>query len=469
MDTFLSLPISSTIFLRSSQVSATIHSAQKWQVQERTLGMVMKEVDEDLAIFLQRRHNGEERKHYVCPQNDLIVEESRDDQRYLVSNETLTRPATQMAMEKFLSSENEEGDYEWLLSPPRVPSYSSSDTEEQKAIANPTRTSSDSAPLKYTSTDSVEDKTSQNMSSVHPSTATSKCASLPNKNASRAGSGRPSAEARKSTSSRSATPTRQQRAPSRASTPSSRASLVSAKPVAVPTRSSTPVRANSRSSTPTARATVSATSRSASRSATPTHRPSTTSSSSAVSARSSSVPKRAPTMSRNLSSSSGTKSLSRDDSTKRPSSASRARPSSPLLRPSTTNNTTDEISRCKSHSSSRSKTPTITAPGSGSTSVSRSRGHSVNKDDVNPVLAGTKMVERVVNMRKLAPAKPDGHLSNKDASKKSSYSQESSGFGTSFSKKALDMALRHMDIKRRTPGNLRPVSTGAPPAPVNGV
>lgn len=54
------------------------------------------------------------------------------------------------------------------------------------------------------------------------------------------------------------------------------------------------------------------------------------------------------------------------------------------------------------------------------------------------------MVERVVNMRKLAPAKPDSHLSNKDASKKSSYSQESSGFGTSFSKKALDMALRHM-------------------------
>ncbi|XP_031126755.1 uncharacterized serine-rich protein C215.13-like isoform X2 [Ipomoea triloba] len=447
------------------------------RVQERTLGMVMKEVDEDLAIFLQRRRNGEERKHYVCPQNseelnDLIVEESRDDQRYLVSNETLTRPTTQMAMEKFLSSENEEGDYEWLLSPPRVPSYSSSDTEEQKAIANPTRASSDSTPLKYTSTDSLEDKTSQNMSSVHPSTATSKCASLPNKNASRAGSGMPSAEARKSTSSRSATPTRQQRARSRASTPSSLASLVSAKPVAVPARSSTPVRANSRSSTPTARATVSA----PSKSATPTHRPSTTSSSSAVSARSSSVPKRAPTMPRNLSSSSGTSptvtsrpSLSRDDSTKRPSSASRVRPSSPLLRPPTTNNATDEISRCKSHSSSRSKTPTITAPGSGSTSVSRSRGHSVNKDDVNPVLAGTKMVERVVNMRKLAPAKPDSHLSNKDASKKSSYSQESSGFGTSFSKKALDMALRHMDIKRRTPGNLRPVSTGAPPAPMNGV
>ncbi|XP_019162198.1 PREDICTED: putative protein TPRXL [Ipomoea nil] len=427
------------------------------RAEERTLGMVMKEVDEDLAIFLQRRRN------------DLIVEESRDDQRYLVSNETLTRPATQMAMEKFLSSENE-GDYEWLLSPPRVPSYSSSDTEEQKAIANPTRTSSDSTPLKYTNTDSGEDKTSQNMSSVHPSTR--KCASLPNKNASRAGSGRPLMEARKPTSSRSATPTRQQRVPSRASTPSSRASFVSAKPVAVPARSSTPVRANSRSSTPTARATVSATSKSASRSSTPTHRPSTTSSSSssAVSARSSSVPKRAPTtMSRNLSSSSGTSptvtsrpSLSRDDSTKRPSSASRARPSSPILRPSTTNNATGEISRCKSHSSSRSKTPTtITAPGSGSTLVSRSRGHSDNKDDVNPVVVGTKMVERVVNMRKLGPAKPD-------ASKKSSYSQESSGFGTSFSKKALDMALRHMDIKRRTPGNLRPVSTGAPPAPMNG-
>lgn len=55
------------------------------------------------------------------------------------------------------------------------------------------------------------------------------------------------------------------------------------------------------------------------------------------------------------------------------------------------------------------------------------------------------MVERVVNMRKLAPPKPDDHQSSsKDSSKKSSISQRSSSFGTSFSKKSLDMAIRHM-------------------------
>lgn len=60
----------------------------------------------------------------------------------------------------------------------------------------------------------------------------------------------------------------------------------------------------------------------------------------------------------------------------------------------------------------------------------RSTGRSKISDDVNPVLMGTQMVERVVNMRKLPPPKHDDNTSL--------------GFGRTLSKSSLDMALRHM-------------------------
>ncbi|MED6192284.1 hypothetical protein PIB30_008809 [Stylosanthes scabra] len=40
-----------------------------------------------------------------------------------------------------------------------------------------------------------------------------------------------------------------------------------------------------------------------------------------------------------------------------------------------------------------------------------------------------------------------------------SSSPDSSGFGRTLSKKSLDMAIRHMDIRQRVPGNLRPLMT----------
>ncbi|KAJ0551492.1 hypothetical protein HanHA300_Chr07g0257741 [Helianthus annuus] len=78
---------------------------------------------------------------------------------------------------------------------------------------------------------------------------------------------------------------------------------------------------------------------------------------------------------------------------------------------------------------------------------------------------GTKMVERVVNMRKLAPPKQDDkhekHSPHSNLSAKSS-SPDTLGFGRSLSKKSLDMAMRHMDIRRTLPGNLRPLMTKIP-------
>lgn len=63
-------------------------------------------------------------------------------------------------------------------------------------------------------------------------------------------------------------------------------------------------------------------------------------------------------------------------------------------------------------------------------------------------MMGTKMVERIVNMRKLAPPKQDAQLgAQENLSAKYSSSLESSGFGRSLSKKSLDMAMRHMVSK----------------------
>lgn len=122
---------------------------------------------------------------------------------------------------------------------------------------------------------------------------------------------------------------------------------------------------------------------------------------------------------------------------KRPASASRGRPAAPLSSPS------KGKPRQKSCSPARSRGPISNARKSGSTTLSRSRGGGGGggSDDVNPVLMGTMMVERVVNSRKLAPPKQDEHISLENP-KRSSH--ENSGFGRSLSKKSLDMAMRHM-------------------------
>ncbi|KAF8110663.1 hypothetical protein N665_0081s0092 [Sinapis alba] len=87
--------------------------------------------------------------------------------------------------------------------------------------------------------------------------------------------------------------------------------------------------------------------------------------------------------------------------------------------------------------------PVSASRGRGYSSAGRSTGRSSKIiDDVNPVLMGTQMVERVVNMRKLPPPKHDDNNMN-------------SGFGRTLSRSSLDMAMRHMNIKRSVPGNLR--------------
>lgn len=72
------------------------------------------------------------------------------------------------------------------------------------------------------------------------------------------------------------------------------------------------------------------------------------------------------------------------------------------------------------------------------------RGYSKVNDNVSPVVIGNKMVERVINMRKLAPPMMDDKNSPRSNLSGKSSSPDSSGFGRTLSKKSLDMAIRHM-------------------------
>ncbi|GER26677.1 proline-rich family protein [Striga asiatica] len=113
----------------------------------------------------------------------------------------------------------------------------------------------------------------------------------------------------------------------------------------------------------------------------------------------------------------------------RPASASRGRVSRPEEKPNKRQQ--------KSCSPPKMRAPAQIA--------GRQRARVGNNDgnEVNPVLMGAKMVDRVVNMRKLAPPKQDGSFSRDNyGSRKSGL--ENSGFGRSLSKKSLDMAIRHM-------------------------
>ncbi|KAK7290128.1 hypothetical protein RIF29_04329 [Crotalaria pallida] len=310
------------------------------------------------------------------------------------------------------------------------------------------------------------------------------------------------------------------------STSATKTTVPAAKPT-IPSRSSTPLsRSTARSSTPTSRPTLPS-SRSTSRTSTPTRRPSTASSEPSLSApsvkisssrqpspvtsrQSAPVTSRqpapvtsrqpapvtsrqpapmtskqpAPVTSRQPVPSRGTSPTTRSRPWKpsempgfsldappnlrttlpeRPLSATRGRPGAPTSRSSSVEPSSFGRPKRQSCSPSRGRSSNGIAHISGNSMPAVSRGRSKVNDNVSPVLMGTKMVERVINMRKLAPPRMDDKNSpHSNLSGKSSSSPDSSGFGRTLSKKSLDMAIRHMDIRRTIPGNLRPLMTNIP-------
>ncbi|XP_011077570.1 nascent polypeptide-associated complex subunit alpha, muscle-specific form isoform X2 [Sesamum indicum] len=426
----------------------------QFRPQNRDLGMVMREVDEDLAIFLGMRNGEKEMNEHLLFEepHELHVSIGAEPK----PDSLVTLNASQTEIVPIPADDN------WLLIQPDTSFLPSVEGDAQDPAATHTEISSaESTYLKSELENTCEDSASLSESSLPLVTSTS--AGSPaavNKRPSSSSGGRKPTPRAATPTGRPALPAKPK--PSRASTPTSRTTIPSSKPTAA--------HARSRSSTPTSRPSIPIISKSGSRSATPTRKPATPSTTSRISApdRSSSgssnglknpAPSRGttPTPKSRPSKPSEILSLSHDapqnakaSMPRRPASASRGRPSLPATHASSSNGKP----RQKSCSPAKVRAPISCAQKTGIKMLSKSRGYSNEGDDVNPVLIGTKMVDRVVNMRKLAPPKQDEYVAHENPKKSS---QENSGFGRSLSKKSLDMAIRHMDI--RIPENLRHIAT----------
>ncbi|KAE9592007.1 hypothetical protein Lalb_Chr19g0124681 [Lupinus albus] len=455
--------------------------------------MVMKERDEELALFLEmrRREKNNEKNNLLLLQNSEELDLSDLGSNHGVANISKvasSMPKSKNGVEELLNSENDKSDYDWLLAPPDSPlfptledSHISTKSETEIRNARPT------ALRPRVSNIQVESASRSNIASKHH-------APKPVLGSSTNGNRRPSpSRGTTPATSRSSTPSRRPILPSsnkssRPSTPTSRATITaSVKQTAPPVRSSTPTRSTVRASTPlTYRPSMEAP-KISQRSATPMLRSSTPSRILGVSApptRPSSASKARPAVTKNPVQSRGISpsvkcrpwepskmpGFSHDappnlktSLPERPASVTRTRPGVPNSRSSTFQPGSDGKSKKQSITPLKGRA----SSGYGQSNISSmqvlSRARFTDNDNESPVLIGTKMVERVVNMRKLAPPKNEDHHFAHNNSHGKSSSSDSSGFGLTLSKKSLDMAMRHMDIKRSMKGNnLRPVVTSIP-------
>ncbi|CAL5192285.1 unnamed protein product [Lathyrus oleraceus] len=447
--------------------------------------MVMKERDEELALFLEmrRREKENEKDNLLLFQNSDELDFSNLESNHensMVSEMVSSVPPKKTVVEEFLNSENDKSDYEWLLTPPDTPLFPTLDKDSQISVKSETETrNSRSTALKPrvsniqtepTSRSNVVSKNHAAMTGLGSSTNSSKRIS-----SSRGPSPAPS---------RSSTPSARPTLPSitkssRPSTPTSRAMIASTKSTVLPVRSSTPTRSASRASTPTSKPSVTAP-KTSQRSITPSIRSSTPSKAFGVSAppaRPSSASKarpvvavKSPVQSRGISPAVKSRPWKPPQITgfsneappnlktslpERPASVTRNRPGIPNSRSASVEVTGNAKARRKSITPSKGHTSTRLPHNNHSSMHALSRARFTDGDEESPVIIGTKMVERVVNMRKLAPPKHNDPSANNNSYGKSS-SSSSTGFGSTLSKKSLDMAMRHMDIRRSVHGNMRP-------------
>ncbi|KAI3514803.1 hypothetical protein L1887_13513 [Cichorium endivia] len=417
-----------------------------------------KEKGDDLSLFVD--FNGANLNSDLHKKSNHFEEilDSDFDNTLMPETKSIIMHGDNPGADDLLNSENNATtDYDWLLSPPRIPVLSL-DMEEQKTLASQILISNGQ---KSTSPESrLENPSTDN-------TSTTKVAPKLPSSSIKSSIRRPSPSRKApSTISRSSTPTTRPTIPSttkpsRSSTPTPRPTIATTKPVPPTKRSTTPTVSSARSSTPTARPSILPASKSASRSSTPTPRPSIISVSKPTSRSSTPTSRPINPPANTGRSSSVTKPRAPPNIKKslpeRPVSASRGRPGP-------TETSSKPIP--KRTSSSPSRGPVSNGVKSG---VTRSRGNTIGNDDVNPVLMGTKMVERVVNMRKLAPPREDRVSNQNNQSGKLSGPQDNSGFGRTLSKKSFDMALRHLDIRRSMPGNMRAMITKVPASSVYSV
>ncbi|XP_062192666.1 uncharacterized protein LOC133896157 [Phragmites australis] len=526
------------------------------EARGRTLGAVIKEKDEELALFLEMRRREKERGAAAAEQlllsghgdgaagDGLLLLDPRPPAEPKAAAYKMTggfRRAPGGADDFLHADGGDKNDYDWLLTPPGTPLFPSLEAQSKKSpvgqvgtpktrptalksrLANhPDPPSRSNLPLRSASSNSLNSAATTRRppssggltsNSSRPSTPTGRPALTSSSKGSRPST--PTSRAtvptktgasalRSSTpTSRSTLPSARSTTPSRVGGPASSTSAPSGRASAPAGRSSTPTSRSSipasRSTTPSSRSSIPAQSKPTSRASTPTRRPSAPSAQHgnlAAPVRSSSISKPVSTMSKGSSpaktavptpsrgSSPTVKSRPwkpsempgfsldappnlRTSLPERPTSATRGRPGAPSSRSNSVESGPAARPRRQSCSPSRGRTLNGSVP-SGSSMPAVRRSHLNGGDSVNPVQMGNKMVERVVNMRRLVPPKHDDQKSSLNSlSGKSSNSPDSSGFGRTLSKKSLDMALRHMDIRRSIPNNLRPLMTSIPASSVH--
>ncbi|KFK38285.1 hypothetical protein AALP_AA3G094600 [Arabis alpina] len=459
--------------------------------------MLTHDRDEELSMFLEmRRREKEHRGDSLLTGSDNVssingmlrtaaatalagVSDTMSSQRY---------PPRRTAAENFLYSENEKSDYDWLLTPPGTPQF---EKESHRSVMNQLDApNSRPTNLKSRLGNCREELVSGNNNKSQMSSFIGSSSSL-------AGLRRPSSSGSSRSNSRPSTPTRRSTTPttsttrpvttrastSRSSTPTSRATITAARATtssAAP-RTTTTTTGSSRSATPTRTMTGPSSAPSKkplSRPATPTRRPSTPTGPSIVSSKApsrgtsptvkSSKPWKPPEMAGfSLEAPPNLRTSLQD----RPVSASRGRPgvaSAPGSRSGSIERGSGPISGGLGHARRQSCSPSRGRAPIGNTNPSltgvRGRAKASNGgsscDSLSPVAMGNKMVERVVNMRKLGP--PRLNESGGRGTGKSNSAFNSLGYGRNLSKSSIDMALRHMDIRRGMTGNLRPLVTKVP-------
>ncbi|KAJ0771938.1 hypothetical protein HanPI659440_Chr07g0274751 [Helianthus annuus] len=441
----------------------------------------LRDKEEELGLFLEMKKREKERCDLLMKNVEAEFDSSHGSRTgnisiYSMPSATAVRKT---GADEFLNSENDKNDYEWLLTPPGTPLFPSLEMESPKTVANRngTQKAQPGALRSRLSSSAQPEATGRNGLSSRPRAASPAPSTGPRRPSSSGAAGTGSGSG-----SRPSTPTgrpvsgTQARTISNAVTKNNPTSTTTVRP-----RSSTPIsRSVNSSSKPTPPA------RSTARSSTPTSRPSLSLSTTKP------TPQR-PVVSSNVTKTSTVTSSASSPSARprpwkpqempgytldtppnlrtslsdRPISSIRGRAGAPSSRSSSIEPVPNGRVRRQSCSPSRGRLPTGVTRKSGSSVPipALNRAYAKANDNVSPGMYGTKMVERVVNMRKLAPPKQDDkhekHSPHSNLSAKSS-SPDTLGFGRSLSKKSLDMAMRHMDIRRTLPGNLRPLMTKIP-------
>ncbi|KAI3474198.1 hypothetical protein Pfo_028986 [Paulownia fortunei] len=196
--------------------------------QNRDLGMVMREVDEDLAIFLGMQNGGKERKdHLLIGDSDEFDDSTGAEPKpdSLLIQKTLQPETVQIvADDNFLNLEIDRSDYDWLLMQRDISLLPSEEVQGQDLAVNQTEISNgEGIPLK-----SEAKSASLTNSALQLGISTSLDSSVAaNRRSLSSGDRKPTP--------RAATPTGQpalpaKSRPSRASTPTSRATLESRAP-----------------------------------------------------------------------------------------------------------------------------------------------------------------------------------------------------------------------------------------------